>query len=408
MSTYNYVALKDGKYQIKGKLNAESTRQVRAKIRSMGLIPIKIVEDKRSAEKNKAKSGREADRPITVKSLSLQEQIDFTSIFQILISSGIPLVEALLFIENDASNPKLQVIAKELKTKIMAGSTFSSTIAEFSHLFNKVYIGLTKAGEDSGELDKTMSRLLELLKKQDSIRGRVLGALMYPAFTVLLAMVIVTIMLVFVFPTFKDMFATQGKEMPWITAALMAAGEFLKAYWFVIPIIFATVIFGTKFLFTWETSRRIIDEKVLKIPLFRELMSYSNFSNFVSVMNVAYDAGIPIVDCLYLAQLTLTNYTLTDAMSEAISTVQGGAQLSQALRASGVCPKMLLFMVSTGEQAGSLSEMLNQATIYIDKQLDDIIGTLTKMIEPFMLVFIGGIVLVLALALYLPLFASYG
>lgn len=406
MPLYNYTALKDGQYTIKGKMTAESSRQVRAKIRAMGLMPIKVFEDKKLLDK--AKKGGEETLSANVKSLSLQEQIDFTSIFQILVSSGIPLVESLLFIENDASNPKLKVIAGELKNKIMGGATFSDTISQYSNIFGKVYIGLTKAGEDSGELDKTMLRLLDLLKKQDSIKSRVMGALMYPVFTILLAMVITTIMLVFVFPTFQEMFETQGKEMPWITATLMNIGVFLKSYWIIIPAIFAGVIFGTKFLLTWETSRRIIDEKVLKIPLFRELMSYSNFSNFVAVMNVAYDAGIPIVDCLYLAQLTLTNYTLNDSIFEAIRTVQQGQQLSTALRMTGVVPNMLLFMISTGEQAGSLSEMLNQATVYIDKQLDDIIGALTKMIEPFMLVFIGGIVLVLALALYLPLFASYG
>ena len=406
MALYNYVALKDGKYLIKGKLNAESSRQVRAKIRAMGLMPTKITEDRKSAEKRKAAS--EPDRPMTVKSLSLQEQIDFTSIFQILISSGIPLIESLLFIENDASSPKLRTIAKELRNKIMAGSTFSDTIAQYSDIFSKVYIGLTKAGEDAGELDKTMLRLLDLLKKQDSIKGRVMGALMYPVFVVVLALVIVTIMLVFVFPAFKDMFGSMGKEMPAITLALMNAGDFLKEYWIVIPIFFSALFFGTKYALKWETSRRVIDEKVLHVPLFKELMSYSNFSNFVAVMNVAYDAGIPIVECLYLAQLTLTNYTLNDSIGDAIRTVQQGQQLSVALRATGVVPNMLLFMISTGEQAGSLSEMLNQATVYIDKQLDDIISTLTKLIEPFMLIFIGGIVLVLALALYLPLFASYG
>jgi type II secretory pathway component PulF len=405
MPIFNYIALKDGKYKIKGKLTADTARQARAKIRALGLLPTRIVEDKKFIKKNKETN---TERSISVKKLSLQEQIDFTSIFQILISSGIPLIEALLFIENDATNPKLQAISKELKTKIMGGATFSDTIASYSDIFGKVYIGLTKAGEDSGELDKTMLRLLDLLKKQDSIKGRVLGALMYPVFVVLLAMVIVTIMLVFVFPTFREMFEAQGKEMPWITLTLMNIGQFLKTYWIVIPIIFGTVIFGTKFLLNWETSRRVIDEKILKVPLFRELMSYSNFSNFVAVMNVAYDAGIPIVECLYLAQLTLTNFTLLDSITEAIRNVQQGQQLSAALKATGVVPKMILFMVSTGEQAGSLSEMLNQATIYIDKQLDDIISTLTKMIEPFMLVFIGGIVLILALALYLPLFASYG
>ena len=410
MPIFNYVALKDGRYTVKGKLNAETSRQVRAKIRAMGLIPTKVTEEFRIGDqkKNQTKKNEQEPKNLEVKTLTLQERIDFTSVFQILISSGITLIESLLFIENDADNPKLRAISKELKTKIMAGATFSDTISQYSDIFGKVYIGLSKAGEDAGELDKTMLRLLELLKKQRSIKDRVVGALMYPAFVILLAMVITTIMLVFVFPAFRDMFDNMGKTMPWITLALMDMGDFLKHYWILIPLIFASVIFGTKYALKWEKSRRIIDEKILKVPLFKDLISYSNFSNFVAVMNVAYDAGIPIVDCLYLAQLTFTNYTLNDSIGESIRTVQQGQMLSSALRASEVVPSMLLFMIATGEQAGSLSEMLNQATIYIDKKLDDIIDTLTKMIEPFMLVFIGGIVLILALALYLPLFASYG
>ena len=407
MTLFKYEALKDGKYVVKGTLSAESSRQVRSRIKAMGLLPTKIIEDKKSLTKVGRKVNKDIEN-IEVKSLSLQERIDFTNIFQILISSGITLVESLLFIENDSSNPKISAIARELKVKIMAGSTFSDTIAQYSNIFGKVYVGLTKAGEDAGELDKTMLRLIDLLKKQSSIRSKVIGALLYPAFVILLAMVITTVMLVFVFPTFRDMFDTLGKTMPWITLTLMDFGDFLKTYWFIIPIFFAVVIFGTRMLFKWEQSRRIIDENVLKVPLFSDMISFANFSNFVAVMNVAYDAGIPIVDCLYLAQLTFTNYTLSDSMTEAIRNVQQGQQLSAALKATGVVPNMLLFMISTGEQAGSLSEMLNQATVYIDKKLDDIVSTLTKLIEPCMIVFIGGIVLVLALALYLPLFQSYG
>lgn len=406
MALYSYVALK-GQNLVKGKIDAENSRQARAKIRTMGLVPTKLYEENKSDEKEST-GGKQQQKPSEVKALSLQDRIDFTSVFQILASSGIPLIESLIFIENDSTNPRLSAIAGELKTQIMAGATFSDTIAKYSDIFGKVYIGLTRAGEDSGELDKTMLRLLELLKKEDSIRGRVIGALMYPAFVILLAMVIVTIMLVFVFPAFKGMFDAQGVSLPFITALLIRAGDFLKEYWIAIPIFFATLFFGLRICFKWERTRRIIDEKVLEIPLIRELMSFSNFSNFVAVMNVAYDAGIPIVDSLYLSQLTLTNYTLQDKISEATRKVQQGQQLSVALRATNVVPKMLLFMIATGEQSGRLSEMLNQATVYIDKQLDDIINTLTKMIEPFMLVFIGGIVLVLALALYLPLFQAYG
>ena len=154
-------------------------------------------------------------------------------------------------------------------------------------------------------------------------------------------------------------------------------------------------------------SRRKIDKISLEIPLLKELVQYSNFANFVAVMQVAYDAGVPIVECLYLAVLTLTNFTLKDSVNRATMLVQQGQHLSVALRATDCVPKMILFMIATGEQSGRLGDMLMQATKYIDKKLDDIVDTMTKMIEPLMLIVIGSIVLTLALALYLPLFGSY-
>jgi type IV pilus assembly protein PilC len=337
----------------------------------------------------------------------LQDKISFTSTFQILIQSGIPVIEALVFIENDAAKLKIRLLAKEMRRQIMSGSTFADTVAKYPKIFGQVYIGLSRAGEDSGELEKTLERLLELLKKQAAITSKVVGTLMYPAFVILLAMFITTIMLVFVFPTFKSMFDTQEKQLPWITATLMGFGEFLKHYWILIPIIFGTVIFGTIFLINWEPSKRVIDKYVLKIPVLRDLIQFSNFSNFIAVMQVAYDAGVPIVDCLYLSNLTLTNHTLQDKISLATGKVQQGQHLSLALRSTQVMPKMILFMIATGEQSGRLGDMLLQATNYIDKKLDDIIDTMTKMVEPIMLIVIGSIVLVLALALYLPLFGSY-
>jgi type II secretory pathway component PulF len=145
----------------------------------------------------------------------------------------------------------------------------------------------------------------------------------------------------------------------------------------------------------------------LEIPLLKDLMQFSNFANFVAVMQVAYDAGVPIVECLYLSMLTLTNYTLKEKIESATTLVQQGQHLSVALRSTESVPKMILFMIATGEQSGRLGEMLYQATRYIDKKLDDIVDTMTKMIEPLMLIVIGSIVLTLALALYLPLFGSY-
>jgi len=248
---------------------------------------------------------------------------------------------------------------------------------------------------------------LELLTKQANIRGKVIGTLMYPMFVIVLAVIIVLVMLMFVFPVFKDMFDGMGKELPWITQTLMDIGLFLKKFWYLVPFILGSVTASIIFLFKWEPSKRKIDEFTLKVPLLSDLIQYSNFANFVAVMQVAYDAGVPIVECLYLSNLTLTNFTLKEKIEKSTGMVQQGQHLSVALRTTGSVPKMILFMIATGEQSGRLGEMLLQATRYIDKKLDDIIDTMTKMIEPLMLIVIGSIVLTLALALYLPLFGSY-
>lgn len=400
MTVFNYIALKNNKDIVKGKIEANTLKEARDNVRKLGFLPTKIYEESKASSENKVEVKK-------LQNLGLQDRIDFTSTFQILAQSGIPVIESLVFIENDATKLKIRLVAKELRRQIMAGSTFADTIAKYPHIFGQIYIGLVKAGEDSGELEKTLERLLELLKKQAATRSRVIGTLMYPAFVILLAMFIVTIMLVFVFPAFKEMFENQGKTLPWITSTLMNIGEFLKTYWVLIPIIFITVICSVTFLLRWEPSKRKIDKFVLRIPLLTDLVQFSNFSNFIAVMQVAYDAGIPIVDCLYLSNLTLTNFTLRDKISAATNKVQQGQHLSMALKSTSVLPKMILFMIATGEQSGRLGDMLMQATIYIDKKLDAIIDIMTKMVEPIMLLVIGSIVLVLALALYMPLFQSY-
>lgn len=400
MAIYNYIALKNNKDIVKGKVEATNLKNARENVRKLGFLPTKIYEETQAAAENKVEAKK-------IQKLGLQDKIDFTSTFQILIQSGIPVIEALVFMENDAAKLKIRVVAKEIRRQIMAGSTFADTVARYPAIFGQIYIGLVKAGEDSGELEKTLERLLELMKKEAAIKSKVIGTLMYPAFVILLAMFIVTVMLVFVFPAFKDMFANQGRELPWITATLMSLGEFLKAYWVLIPVIFGTVIFGSAFLLRWEPSKRRIDKIALQIPIISDLIQFSNFSNFIAVMQVAYDAGVPIVDCLYLSNITLTNFTLQDKISLATNKVQQGQHLSNALRSTQVMPKMILFMIATGEQSGRLGDMLLQATMYIDKKLETIIDLMTRMVEPIMLLVIGSIVLVLALALYLPLFSSY-
>ncbi|MBS6602274.1 MAG: type II secretion system F family protein [Brachyspira sp.] len=405
MAIFNYVALKNNKDLVKGKVEAEDLRDAREQVRKLGFLPTKVYEEKLGKDSkqdvaDEVKGGQ-------MKTLGLADKMDFTSTLQILASSGIPMIESLMFIETDAAKLKIRLVAKELRRQIMAGATFADTIAKYPAQFGQVFIGLCKAGEDSGELEKTLDRLMELMTKQANIRGKVVGTLMYPMFVIALAVIIVLVMLMFVFPVFKDMFDGMGKELPWITATLMSAGLFLKKFWYLVPLILGSLTFGIIYLFKWEPSKRVIDKYSLQVPLLSDLLQFSNFANFIAVMQVAYDAGVPIVECLYLANLTLTNYTLKEKIEKATGMVQQGQHLSVALRSTEAVPKMILFMIATGEQSGRLGDMLLQATKFIDKKLDGIIDTMTKMIEPLMLIVIGSIVLTLALALYLPLFGSY-
>ena len=406
MTIYNYTALKEGSNElVKGKVEANDMRGPRQAVLELGLIATDIVEESNYAVEQKKKQSKKATGKMP--KLGLAEQIDFTSTMQILSAAGIPIIEALMFIETDSAKLRIRQVAAELRRNIMNGGTFAGTVSKYPEQFGQVYIGLVKAGEDSGELEKTLERLLELLNKQAAIRSKVTGTLMYPVFVILLAAFIIIVMLVFVFPVFKDMFDSMGMQLPWITRMLMSAGLFMKKNWLGIPIAISAICMFISFLFKWKPSRWKIDALALKIPIISDLLQFSNFANFISVMQVAYDAGVPILECLTLSNLTLTNHTLETRVVEATAKVRQGQHLSAALRSTRTMPKMILFMIATGEQSGRLGDMLGQAVSYIDKQLDTIIDVMTKMIEPIMLVVIGTIVLVLAAALYLPLFASY-
>ena len=397
MPVYSYQALKRGKEVVKGEVTASNLKDAREVIRKMGLVPTKIMEYS-DASMQKANK---------LTSLSLSEKIDFISTLQILLSSGIPAVESLMFMEQEAAKKKIRTLSKILKNQIMAGSTLADTLGRYPAVFGYIFIGLVKAGEEAGELEKTLGRIKDLLTKQANIKSKVIGTLMYPAFVICLAFVILIVMLVFVFPAFKEMFAQQEKSLPIITSIMINAGDYLKTYWYTIPIFIVTFIVFVYVTINWQPARRVFDKTVLKIPLVNNLIMYSNYSNFMSVLSVSYDAGIPVVDCLHLAVITLTNYVLRTKMSGAIVKVQQGLQVSQALKSTKIVPKMLLFMIATGEQSGRLGDMLEKGVNFLDKTLDSIIDTMTKMIEPIMLLVIGSIVLVMALALYLPLFQSY-
>ena len=408
MPTFSYIALKNNKDIVKGKVDAADARSAREAVKKMGLLPTRITDD--SVNDKAAQQAAVKNIPLSkIRSFSLKDKIEFTQTLQILTSTGIPIIETLVFLENNAESKAIRSVAHELRRNIIVGGlTLAETLERHRKIFGRVFVGLVKAGEDSGELDKTLTRMLELLKKQDDVKSKVIGALVYPIFVILLACVVVTVMLVFVFPAFKDMFDNLGRELPMMTQICMSLGLFIRKFWFV-PIVFIVfLVLAVKHILTNDVTKRPVDRFFLEVPLLSDLLKYANYSNFLAVLQVAYEAGIPIVDCLYLANMTLNNLVLKDAILAATAKVQQGVHLSVALRASNQIPNMMTFMIATGEQSGRLGELLHHCTTFIDQRLDGIIDKFTKLVEPAMLIFIGAIVLFLALSLYMPLFAAYG
>ena len=409
MKTFKYYAVKKDGQRVEGKIEAETEKEARGAIVQLGYYPTRIVDTSASSFSDSAVRKKQAEerKQVRLGKLSGREKIDFTATLQTLLKAGVPLIEALVFLESDTSSARTKAISTELRRQIIAGSSFADVVSRYPQIFDSLYSGLVRAGEESGELDVTLERMSGLLKKQDDLKSKIIGVLAYPCIVLLFAVVIVLVMLTFVFPKFAEMYEGMGAQLPWITQTCIDVGKFLAEYWMLIPLVAGVLYWGVKFLFEWDPFRRRLHKFLLSVPLVCEFVKLAEFSNFISVMLVSYEAGVPIVDCLYLANYTVDNTVIREAVENARIKVQQGLHLSSSLKATGIMPPILLFMVSTGEQSGKLGEMLTKASEYIDNQLDRVIEMLTKFIEPIMLVVIGAVVLVLALALYLPLFQSY-
>ena len=404
MPVFTYTALKSGKDLINGKIEAKSLRDAREALRDLNLIPTKINEEKAKAAKKSSTAKKEK---IILKKLSTREKIDFTNSLYVLSKTGISLVEALLFIEMNATSAKVQALVIELRKMLLSGANFSEAIFKMPQIFDQVYAGIIRAGEETGELDTTLERLVFLLNKQDKLKSRVISTLIYPCFIIILSLLVSLVMIIFVFPAFESTYANSGHKLPFITQMFMDVGKFLKAYWYTLPIMFGSAFGSLYFLFNWPTSRKLIDKHVLDIPVLSTFIKYAYLSNFVSILRVSFDAGIPVIDGILLANKTVVNYELKKALRESASKIQNGQSLSTGLKLTGFIPPIVMCMISTGEESGQLGETLYQSELYIDTQLEQLIELLNKLFEPVLLLVIGAIVLSRALALSLPLFQGY-
>ncbi len=403
MSKYLYNALNsNNKDVIVGEVEAETPREARQKVRELGYMPLRIY-DPSLVTTEEVKTGENRG---SITFLSLSDKISFVTELEVMLASGISVVEALSTVEDNSPKPKIKRLASELKKSILAGRSFTESLNLLYHdVFGDIFIDLCETGEYSGELDLMLRRVSLMLKKQEEIKSDIVHASIYPCILLVIMFGLLVLFAKFVFPAITAMLVGNGAQVPAFAGGVIATMNFINSYW--VWCILAAVALGYCLhnLMRNPETRSFFDKLVLKIPILNEFISYINLSNYMCVMNIAYESGVPFDKTLALATKTIGNTEIKQKALKANALVAKGNLLSDSLSMSKLLPGALITMVAAGEKSGSLSKMLEECVIVIDKKIDIVLKALTKAFEPALIVILGVVVGVIAFA-FMQLYVS--
>jgi type IV pilus assembly protein PilC len=397
MPVYKYVGRDALDRRRVGKIEADNEELAREILFSRGVIIVeKLKEDKSllSAEVNLS----------FLEKVSLKDILLFTRQLHAMINAGIPIVTSLKIIRDQIPNRKLKKIIDELSSFIEEGGRFSTALNKYKNVFGDLYINMVRAAEEAGTLEETLLRLATYLEKVENLRGKVKSALFYPVMVLVVATVIVTGILIFVIPTFQQLYADLGGQLPTLTQMVIHMSQTLRDYigWvFLFLVAFAVVLSQIRKI---PQIKFLLDMVILKVPIFGNLILKSSIANFSATLSSMIASGLNILDALTIAAKTTGNEVIRRAIDNVRSQVERGVGLSTALSRNPVFPSMLVNMVATGEEAGNLDEMLSKVAEFYEEEVDRTVDTLTSLIEPMMMVFIGGVLGFIIIAMYLPIF----
>ena len=397
MVRYQYSALKNNKEVITGELDANSLREARQEIRDLGFTPLKVFEPDLENSSLEDEGGNAGG----ISFLSLSDKILFVSELQVMIGSGISMLEALQTLESHAINRKLKMMAHAIQGEIMKGRTFSEAINYLYHdIFGEIFLDLCITGENTGELPRTFDRMLTMLRKQDEIKGQIIQALIYPCILVFMMLGVLIFFAKVVFPKFMAFILTNGGSIPPLSQAVMDLMTFVGSYWYLCIIGLFGICGAIFFLASNEYSREFFDRILVKIPIVKDFVNYINLSNYMCIMSISYECGVPFTKSILLAEKSVSNCVVKERAKNTTVWVSKGVPFSEALEKAALLPASLITMIAAGEKAGNLTKMMKDCVEVIDKKVNMVLSALTKAFEPAMLIGLGGMVLLLAMAFF--------
>ena len=380
----------------KGEIDAANAGAATLQLRSQSLIPISV--------RAKPKDVSEY-LPFLQPRISTRDLVVFTRQFATMIDAGLPLVQCLGILASQSTNATMKKVLMEVKSDVEQGSTFADALKKHPSPFDSLYVNLVQAGEVGGILDTILNRLAVYLEKADSLARKVKGAMVYPGTVLTVAVGVIVLMLLKVIPTFEKMFADFGGQLPAPTQLVVSMSHWLQEWVGIFAMGLALIVVA--FLQTRKRSlkfRRLTDRLFLKLPVFGPLLRKVAVARFTRTLGTMMASGVPILDGLEIVSRTAGNVVVEDALMHVRSSISQGRTLAEPLEESGVFPGMVVQMIAVGEETGAMESMLSKIADFYDEEVDAAVDALTALLEPVMLVILGGAVGGMLVAMYLPIF----
>ena len=416
MANFQYIALDAKGEQTTGTVQAGSEADAVAQLRNQGLYPTQVIQEGKgnlsvAGKKAAAKArGKKKARGKTGGRIKPKILMIFTRQLATLIDSGLPLLRGLTVLGKQEPNQVLRGTINSIADSVQGGSTFSESLAQHPRIFDKLYVNMVKAGELGGVLEVVLTRLAEYQEKAHKLKNKIVAAMVYPVIVMFIAVAILTFLMLFIVPKFKEMFADMGgAQLPTISKVVFGFSDFMMAINFIVPnavwILFS--LFGVWVIFQFwgrtKGGRRFLDTVKLRIPLFGEIQRKSAVSRFSRTLGTLVTSGVPILQALNITKETAGNVVISEAINKVHESVKEGESIVQPLQASKVFPSMVISMVDVGEETGQLPEMLLKIADVYDDEVDNAVTALTSVLEPIMIVFLALVVGAIVFALFLPL-----
>jgi type IV pilus assembly protein PilC len=399
MPEYVYRAKTTAGNIAKGEMNEVNEQTVLSKLRKLNYTDIKVKKKPKDIFEN-----IEAFQP----KVKTKDIVIFTRQFATMIDAGLPLVQCLEILASQQENRTFKKILLSVKNSVEGGSTFADALKAHPKVFDALFVNLVHAGETGGILDTILRRLAVFLEKAEALRRKVKGAMVYPAVVVTIAVAVVVLLLVFVIPVFKDMFEGSGQQLPGPTLFVLAMSEFIQKYAIHLLVIVGIIAFAFRKFYNTANGRIIFDRIALRAPVFGMLIRKVAVARFCATLGTMISSGVPILDALEITARTAGNVIIERAIMNTRSAIAEGRTIAEPLMETGVFPGMVVRMIAVGEATGALDAMLAKISEFYDEEVDAAVEALTQLLEPIMIVFLGGVCGGMVIAMYLPVFSMAG